>query len=72
MQKKREYSWRNDKDKNQCGRLENCLVTPNLMVNIVNFEHQATTYSDHSTLVLEIETNMERQGRGILEPPPRD
>ena len=40
------------------------------MVNVVKLEHQVTLYTDNSTIVLEIETNVERQGMGTFRTPP--
>ena len=66
----RDYTWQSDRDKTQLGRLDYCLVTPNLMEHVVNLEHTATNYSAHCTITLELETNTDRKGLGTFRAQP--
>ena len=66
----RGYTYRKDSDKSQMSRLDYCLVSPSLIDKISSCEHKFTTASDHASIIIEIDTNIERNGKGTFRAPP--
>ena len=69
------YSWRWDGNKGNPerdlkGRLDHCLVTPDLIDSITNVNYQFTTATDHASIIIEIRTETEEHGKGTFRAPP--
>ena len=69
------YSWRwdgngNHSSKDQKGRLDHCLVTPDLIDQTINVKYQYTSATDHASIIIEIETEAEAYGKGTFRAPP--
>ena len=66
----RSYTWRcQNKGSKQFGRLDYGLVTPGLMDKIIRVEHQYTRSTDHCSIIIEIDTGEERNGKGTFRAP---
>ena len=70
----RSYSWQWDGNirmkVDKKARLDMTLVTPSLINSIINVEYQFTAASDHASIILELGTDIERQGKGTFRAPP--
>ena len=69
------FSWRWDGNKGNPsrdlkGRLDHCLVTPDLIDNIINVNYQYTTATDHASIIIEIGTEAEDHHKGTFRAPP--
>ena len=64
------FPYRQDCDNNQKARLDYVLISPNLTDKLSNIEHCFTNASDHATNSIEIMTEIDKQGQGILRAPP--
>ena len=46
------------------------LVTQSLINSIINVKYQYTAATDHASIILELGTDIERQGKGTFRAPP--
>ena len=71
----RGFSWRWDGNKGNPerdlkGRLDHCLVTPDLIESMINVNYQFTTATDHASIIIELRTEAEEHGKGTFRAPP--
>ena len=52
------------------GRLDYCLITPDLTEQLINVQHQYTTSTDHASIIIEIGTEVQEYGKGTFRAPP--
>ena len=64
------FTYRRDCNQEQKARLDYCLVSCNLTERFVDLEHKFTSASDHATIMLEVSTDIEIQGKGTFRAPP--
>ena len=64
------YSWRWDGNrrsgKDLKGRIDHCLVSPDLIEKVIDVNYQYNTASDHASISVEIETDEEVYGKGTF------
>ena len=64
------YTYRNDSNKDQKSRFDYCLVSPNLIDKISNWEQKYTTASYRASTIVDIDTINEHSGKGAFRAPP--
>ena len=54
-----EMGWQQEGQEGKKGRLDYCLITPDLTEQLINVQHQFTSSTDHASIIIEIGTEEE-------------